>query len=241
MKVSKNIVTKVTELLRSRWLTTLTVVIYVIVLTIFVLYLEPFYSEYSKEQKILQAKKEFFSVSDKIISEAKEDNGLLAIIRIAFNSVDRKYSGLLLAYGFKNTLEDYLINIKKDSNKDNDQFFEKIMTLIKKEEEQEPFSSLPSEQRRIMVNLSKAIESNNQEQASFNLMELNQILRLKYEAFKELKRQNSWAIPLAILGFVITILFGLINILRPISYFMIRKIIREEIISKNEINNGGKT
>lgn len=81
----------------------------------------------------------------------------------------------------------------------------------------EPFNRLKSEQRRILLNLQRAINNTNIETGLYNLNELNDILRIQNEKEYNLEKQNAWSIPLAIVGILISLFFGITSFIKSIS------------------------
>lgn len=179
------------------------------------------------KDQVKELRKKFFNAADSI--KTLGDNNEKEVIKMLFNSLNRETNGALAMYGFANILEDYAIHIKSNDKTDNGKTYKVLTDIIDDEKKQEPYSQLPSVQRRTLRNLEDAVKSNNAELASYNLNELNSILTLTNNENQELKRQNSWSIPLAIIGLIITLVFGLISILRPISYQKIREVIKESL------------
>lgn len=183
---------------------------------------------------------QFYQLADSIFTSQDTLNKPVDLLKHTFNSIDRKSKGSLIKYGFVNILEDYYVylitEVKKDSSfklSDANHIYE-VISIIKKELKQEPFTRLPDEQRRILVNLSKAIKSDDKELAEINLTQLNDVLRLNKNEMEKLKRQTSWSIPLSIIGLFATLILGLTSIFKPLSYRRIRDIVAEVIISQDD-------
>jgi hypothetical protein len=162
-------------------------------------------------------KKEFYSLVDNLI--VSQDSTLINIetIRKIFNSLDRKSDGVLFKYGFINTLEDYSVYLINDTINRNDENFKLAVTLIESELKEEPFNQLPSEQRRVLLNLRNSILNLDKENGIFNLNELNDLLRIQNENYESVKRQNAWSIPLAIAGLILTLFFGIISFVKSVT------------------------
>jgi len=185
-------------------------------------------------------KMQFFQLADSIFTSQDTLNKPIELLKYTFNSIDRESKGLLFKYGFVNVLEDYHVYLRTDVKKDISSkigyvhHIYEVISIIKKELEQEPFTRLPDEQRRILVNLNKAIESDDKELAEINLTQLNDVLRLNQNEMEKLKGQTAWSIPLSIVGLVATLILGLTGIFRPLSYRRIRNIVAEEIKSQDK-------
>lgn len=56
--------------------------------------------------------------------------------------------------------------------------------------------------------MDKALRNNDSILVKFNLDEFNDLLRLQNEYIEKLEFQNSWSIPMSIIGIILTIIFG---------------------------------
>lgn len=157
----------------------------------------------------------FFETVDKAIFSNDSLMMNIESIKMVFNSLDRESDGLFYKYGFINLLEDYLVRNSLDSSRIKILKNSRIYDLIKKELEQEPYSRLTSEQRRLLINLDKSLQDGDSLLAKFNLIELNDMLRNQNDNIEKLELQNTWSLFIGITGTVLTIVFGLITILRP--------------------------
>jgi len=170
----------------------------------------------TKSSGLKEYEREFFISIEKIIQISDSSSITIPTIKKVFNAIDRKSEGRLFNYGFVNVLEDYCVEIIQDSTKINKSNFRTVIKLIDEELSEEPFNQLPAEQRRILINLRKSLKNNDSEGAVFNLNELNDILRIRNESYVSLKRQNAWSIPLAVIGIVLTLIFGLMSLFKSI-------------------------
>lgn len=216
---------------RRKWLILVSTTVYSIVIISYIFFFKDFTQK--TDSKFDASKQEFFILTDKLLYGS--DSSLISIetIRHSFNSVDRKTDGVLQKYGFINVLEDYLVYLLSLKEKINKEKFNTITEIIRSELQQEPFTQLKSDQRRVMKNLESSINSKDSTIALYNLAELNDIIRNLNVDNEQLEKQNNWSLPLAIVGLIMTILFGLVSILRPISLNKIKKIVDE--------SNKGKT
>jgi hypothetical protein len=156
-----------------------------------------------KEQNSLL---EFYKKTDNYIGSKDTVDIKASEIKILFNSVDRVYKGKLNEYGFIKAIEDYYSRISSISN---DSISKRIYSFIENEKVIEPFSFLPSEQRRILTNLKGGIESGNINNLNFNFVELNSVLIHVNDQLQSEIRKNSWSIPLAIIGILVSLFFGI--------------------------------
>ena len=173
-------------------------------------------------EKLSDAKSQFYVLADKILQGNDASKLDRDGLQIAFNSIDRTSDRVLSTYGFANVLEDYAASIHSDKNQENNKFFSQLKEAIKTERRAEPYSQIPKEQGRLLKNLDDAIVSDQKDSAEFNLKELNSILVINDEHVKDLESQNAWSIPLAIVGLILTLVFGIAGIARPFRYSKVK-------------------
>lgn len=175
------------------------------------------FSNRDSKTNIIQFEQDFFTTTDKLINN--KDSVLINIetIKKIFNSIDRKSNGELFTYGFINLLEDYSVYLITDTNQVSSENFPLIIDLINEELKGEPFNQLKVEQRRILLTLQKSIMNNDIEVGIYNMNELNDIFRIQNEYIEKLEKRNSWSIPLAIAGIILSLIFGLSSIINFIT------------------------
>ena len=200
------------QLRRSFWIKVLGILGWILIVFIYILFI---FNVFQREPKLNKYQKEFNDLSDKYLIGKNIYSVNTSDLRIIFNSINRKSDGALLKYGYISTLEDYLVHITTDDNEKNDKFYKFIFTALENEKKQEPYSNLPNEERRILVSLEASIKSHETQIALLNLSSLNDVLKMENEHREKIEKQNRWAIPLAIVGLIVTILFGIITIFRP--------------------------
>lgn len=174
-----------------------------------------FTSILGQEPKTRTAKKNFYESSDRYLSGKDVVSVNEADIRIMFNSIDRESGGMLQKYGYVALLEDYIVHIKTDYDTENDKFYNSIVDILENERKEEPYSRLYPEERRLLKNIESSVKNSDAQTAMFNLTALSDVLRINNENLDKLEKQNGWSIPLAIVGLIVTVLFGVISIIRP--------------------------
>ncbi len=192
-----------------------------------IVYLFFFLTVIPERARLSKHKSNFYSTANKYLSERDTVSVNAKNLRLIFNSIDRESKGTLSKYGYVSLLEDYLRQIISDTDEENNKFYDPIFTILESEREQEPYLQLPPEERRILVNLESSIKNNDTQTALFNLTELNNVLKINSENLEILRKQNRWSIPLAFVGLIITILFGIITVLRSISYRKVDNLVKK--------------
>jgi len=199
----------------------------IIYLGVVIGYLYFFLSVIPERPGFSKHKNNFYFIANKYLSKRDTAPVNADDLRVIFNSIDRESKGTLSKYGYVSLLEDYLREIISDTNEENDKHYDSIFAILDAEREQEPYLQLPPEERRILVNLETSIKNNDTQTALFNLTELNNVLRINSENMDILRKQNRWSIPLAIVGLIITILFGILTVLRSIFYTKIDRLLKK--------------
>lgn len=122
-------------------------------------------------------------------------------------------------YGLNKWLRELLTLIISEDpeikfNKDNLKMLtQKITEFIDNNEQVSPFSDLPETERNMLSDIGAFIKNDDKNSANRKIKELSSVIQTRNEEQKKLENQNKWAIPLAIIGVILTITFGLISIL----------------------------
>ncbi len=131
-------------------------------------------------------------------------------LEILANSVAREFR---VRYSLVPLLENFLkysIEAKESSLTPDHYSF--VKNIIIQENEDKPYSGIPEEERRILVNIRDSIKNDDKDATLFNLDELKNILSTRNTAYEKTIATNKWSVPLAIVGVVCTIVFGLFSI-----------------------------
>jgi hypothetical protein len=90
---------------------------------------------------------------------------------------------------------------------------DKITNFIKENETTSPYTDLPDTERNIINDLSAFNKLGDQNSINRKLGELSSVIITRYEQQKKIENLNKWSIPLAIIGMVLTIIFGVLSII----------------------------
>lgn len=206
----------------------ITVVLISIIYLVVILFFVGFISLEIDKDEAKPYRDKFYNAVDSAVKEGEVEH---QNIKIIYNSINRESNGSLSEYGYASLIEDYLAenSFDKDNKKEN---IDNLVNIYKSEIEIAPYENLNNEQRRVLKSIETALKNNDEETALYNLSELNEILRSNNKNISILEKQNFWSIPIAILGLIITIIFGFVSIFKPFSYARI-----EEIVSNNMNSN----
>lgn len=86
-----------------------------------------------------------------------------------------------------------------------------INTTIKDNETNKPFSEVPILERGYLIDAKCFIEANKTKEAIDKLVDLGGLIQSKQDMVQKLQKSNKWSVPLAVIGLVLTVVFGTIQ------------------------------
>lgn len=136
--------------------------------------------------------------------------------KTAFNHFNRQAGGSLSKYGYVETLEDFVVYITSKGDAITTEFYRDAQNILERAKTTEPFASLPSEEKRLMDSIQLSIQRKDTPNGVNQLNELKQVILARHREYERIESQNSWSIPLAIFGLVLTLIFGIWGIAKTI-------------------------
>ena len=88
----------------------------------------------------------------------------------------------------------------------------KIKTLLAHIESETPFADLPAAERNLILDARRFIEGNELQAATQKVEDLANLIEARQDAYEKLQAANKWAIPLAVIGLVLTVVFGVMSL-----------------------------
>lgn len=89
----------------------------------------------------------------------------------------------------------------------------KITYFIKRNETIAPFTDLPDTERNIINDISTYNKSGDKDSVNRKINELSSVIITRHEQQKKIEGLNKWSIPLAVIGLILTIIFGILSII----------------------------
>ncbi|WP_337939555.1 hypothetical protein [Alistipes finegoldii] len=89
---------------------------------------------------------------------------------------------------------------------------QKISEFIATNESISPFADLPDTERNIINDLSSYNKLGDRKSIDRKINELSSVIITRYEQQKKIESLNRWSIPLAVIGAVLTIFFGIMSL-----------------------------
>ncbi|MDA1795692.1 hypothetical protein [Bacillus cereus group sp. BY8-1LC] len=121
-------------------------------------------------------------------------------------------------YSLNKSLRKFLVKIQTEEFEDIEEedikrWKSKVDEFIKKNEELSPFSELPQAERNIMNDILAYLDKNDNESIRRKIMELSNSIQIRKEQIDKIDKQNKWSVPLAVIGLVLTIFFGIASLI----------------------------
>lgn len=118
------------------------------------------------------------------------------------------------------------LQFSSDTENNKNKHIDELKLLIESENKIKPFDSLPSEERRLLKGLKDSIVNNaSLENTYYFIDELSTVLSIRNSEYEKSHQTNKWSVPLAVIGFLLTIIFGLMGIFSgPIEQEVAKKI-----------------
>lgn len=89
-----------------------------------------------------------------------------------------------------------------------------IDPIIDQIEAEVPFSDLPSSERSLLLDIVRFIKIKDEESATKKIEDLAKLIQVRQDSLSRVQAANKWSIPLAVIGAILTILFGVISIFK---------------------------
>jgi len=89
----------------------------------------------------------------------------------------------------------------------------KITEFIKRNELIAPYTDLPDTERNIINDISTYNKAGDKDSVNRKINELSSVIITRHEQQKKIEGLNKWSVPLAVIGLILTVIFGILSIL----------------------------
>lgn len=89
-----------------------------------------------------------------------------------------------------------------------------ISKLIRECEILSPYADLPAEERGIFTDIAAYLRTGSVDDVHRKLTGLVDIIKIKRDQFDKLEKQSKWANPLALLGILVSVVFGIASLIK---------------------------
>ena len=188
------------------------------------------------ERRDEKAKEKLFKLLNSHLSEGGEID--IEFLKYIKSSVEREFDTTVTVSHF---LEDFLVHKLQSSSEgeeDKNKHVDELKSLIKSESQIKPFDSLPSEERRLLKGLRDSIDNNISPESTYYFIdELSTVLSIRSSEYEKSHQTNRWSVPLAVIGLLLTIVFGLMSIFNGPS----EQELAQKIATQIELSNSNKS
>ncbi|SHE98098.1 hypothetical protein [Dysgonomonas macrotermitis] len=161
----------------------------------------------------------------------KEKEDIVILLSSLNRKKDSYDSDLILLF----IIEDYLA-----SDKCLPEHYDFLKNIVKEEKEEKPFSDIPEEERRILKSINDSVKHNDTDSISDYLEQLRSVISTRNRLYLKTAALNKWSMPVAIIGVVLTIMFGIMSF-NSVDYSKIEESNQRILKSIQEENNLNKS
>lgn len=145
-------------------------------------------------------------------------NGMIENINDVYNIYKGLYKQEMESGDFRSEvnilLRFFLVNIIRDNEvKEIKRWKVKIDEFILENERTSPFSSLPTTERSILMDIMVYLKKEDSESVERKVRELSNSIEIRQEQLEKFAKQTKWSIPLAVIGLIFTIIFGITSLI----------------------------
>lgn len=187
----------------------------VILLIIFLIVM--FFSYAMKIEDKRKKEESFFNSISEIINRnnIKDIDDILIIYRSEMNIESNTFSKRHLIFLLERVLTSFNKNKNNEETSKTLAFLKKSVSEMRSEMiKEEPFSDLPKIEKNLMTDLLRAEQENEKELFINKLQDLSGVIKTRYEENKKLIDKTRWSIPLAIVGILVSLAFGIQSIIK---------------------------
>jgi len=112
-------------------------------------------------------------------------------------------------------LREYLVAVLSDKESKSYSVKERmgqITSVINAVEKAVPYSEVPTAERNLLLDIDKLIDHGDANSAKNKLTDLAGLIQVRSDQQKSLEASNKWSVPLAAIGLILTIIFGIYSL-----------------------------
>jgi len=119
--------------------------------------------------------------------------------------------------GLGRTLREYLVHLVGDESIGAEKrrtMKVQVNLVLKQIESETPFADLPAAERNLIIDTQRFVNGGDSASANQKLQDLAGLIEARQDALERLQSSNKWSIPLAVIGLVLTVIFGVISLIQ---------------------------
>lgn len=168
-----------------------------------------------KENLRNERDKEFLDVFMKGVSQ-KNINNLGDVYNIYKGIYKHEAEDESFRKNINNLLKQLLVIVIKENDGDGNTeqtllLKTKIDEFIRENEKTSPFAELPTSERNLLTDILGFLEKNDNVSIQRKVSELSNLIQIRNEQIYKLEKLNKWSMPLAVIGLILTIIFGVLS------------------------------
>lgn len=86
--------------------------------------------------------------------------------------------------------------------------------ILSRIEAESPFAEVPAAERNLLLDVSRFARSNDHASVIRKLEDLAGLIEVRQDSLERVQASNKWSIPLATIGLILTVVFGVISLLK---------------------------
>jgi hypothetical protein len=162
----------------------------------------------------------------KALKEGLESGSVVSlddVVNLYGGSIALSPQDLRHRYGLTRHLREFLVGLVSrregivDSSLDDStlqRWKEKVSEFIQRNETAAPYADLPTPERDIMTDISGYLEKNDLASVRRKSLELAAAIQARNANLKAEHRTNMWSVPTSVVGLILTIVFGIIAVVK---------------------------
>jgi hypothetical protein len=154
-------------------------------------------------------KKQFFTVLRNGLSSG--DIETLEDVYNLYNGVCRVSDEAAPPSKLSSWLREFLVTLFEEEQSQNRKEWKTTITRFAEEhEKRSPYADLPDLERSLFADIERYIAGNDSDSVRRKVGELATSVQVRHEAFERVRGMNRWSVPLAVIGLILTVIFGLL-------------------------------
>lgn len=119
--------------------------------------------------------------------------------------------------GLGRALREYLVHLVGDESVGTEKrkaMKDQVNLVLKQIEAETPFADLPAAERNLIIDTQRFINGGDSSSANQKIQDLAGLIEARQDALERLQSSNKWSIPLAVIGLVLTVIFGVVSLIK---------------------------
>lgn len=119
--------------------------------------------------------------------------------------------------GLAKVLREFIVRTIAESTSDPNEAKKRkdfATAVLRKIEADSPFVDLPAAERNLLIDIDRFVRAKDEESAISKLQDLAGRIEVRQDSLDRISSTNKWSVPLAVIGLILTVVFGIISIFK---------------------------